>query len=85
MSKIILLIVILFLGYWGLKYYNKSSEKVEVEDESDDIDALIAYYEHKIAEIEKLSVDGISKAEKELERFKDNLDKLNKLKTNNKQ
>lgn len=85
MGKIILVLVILFAGYWGLKYHNKTKEAPEKKpykpgDKVADADSLKAYYEQKIAEIESKSIEEIEKAQESLDKYKAELDKLNQLK-----
>lgn len=84
MGKIIMFVVILFAAYWGRKYYKKTNEVVEVKNEPQDIDELINYYNQKINEIESKSIGEIEKQEVLLAYYKEQLNKINKIKTNKK-
>lgn len=83
----ILLLVICFAAYWGWKYYKSSREEhlkdkynPERFDDSDgDPDALRAYYERKINEMEEASVKGAEQAQEKLDYYKEKLQKLNNL------
>lgn len=87
MGKIILLALILFAFYWGMRYYKGSNKVVEVKDESqDNIDKLVIYYNQKISEIENKSIEEIEKQEGILSYYKEQLNKINQIKnkqTNN--
>lgn len=85
----ILLLVICFAAYWGWQYYKSTQVTKEKKDkynpatfdDSDgNPDALKAYYERKIAEMEEKAVRGIESAQEKLEYYKDKLNKLNNLK-----
>ncbi len=84
----ILLLVICFAAYWGWQYY-KGTQKAKERDKYDpdkfddsdgNPDALKAYYERKIAEMEEKTVAGIESAQEKLEYYKEKLNKLNNLK-----
>lgn len=87
MGKIILLALILFAFYWGMRYYKGSNKVVEVKDEpQDNIDKLVNYYNQKISEIENKSIEEIEKQEGILSYYKEQLNKINQIKnkqTNN--
>lgn len=87
MGKIILLALILFAFYWGMRYYKGSNKVVEVKDEpQDNIDKLVNYYNQKISEIESKSIEEIKKQEEILSYYKEQLNKINQMKnkqTNN--
>ena len=81
MGKIILLALILFAFYWGIKYYKGANEVVEVKDEPEDnIDRLVIYYNQKISEIESKSIEEIKKQEEILSYYKEQLNKINQIK-----
>jgi hypothetical protein len=86
-GRMILFAVICFLLYWGWQYYknaqtNKEKPKnpADFRDSDGDPDALRAYYERKIVEMEERAVMGIENAQEELEKYQEKLKKLNNLK-----
>ncbi len=89
MGKIILLLVILFASYWAVQYYKNTNKKhdpdMDYENFSEDeIDKLINFFDIKIKDIEKKSIDKINQSEKTLSYYKSQLEKLNQIKNKNK-
>lgn len=83
MGRIILLLVILFALYWAREYYNARKEKkpkVPSKNEVETVDELISYYNGKIEEIESKSMEEIRTSEDTLKIYKEQLEKLNKIK-----
>lgn len=91
MGKLILFLLVCFAAYWASQYYKggKAREEERLKDkynperfnDSDgDPDALKAYYERKINEMEEASVKGAEQAQEKLEYYKEKLKKLNNLK-----
>ncbi len=83
MGKLILLIAIGFALYWGWKFMTGTKKKKE-EKLNDNIDDLVHYYQTKIDIIECQSIAEIKKQEDKLNYYKEQLNKINQIKTNQK-
>lgn len=90
MGRMILFAIICFGAYWAWQYYQDGKARQEerlkdkynperFNDSDGDPDALKAYYERKINEMEEASVKGVEQAQEKLEYYKQKLEKLNNL------
>jgi hypothetical protein len=87
----ILLLVICFAAYWGWQYYKSvlnarekdkyNKNPSDFKDTASDPDALEEYYKRKIVEMEEATVKGMTDAQEKLEYYKQQLTKLNNLKS----
>ncbi len=88
MGKLILLIIVCFGAYWAWQTYKEGQKKKEDnktkpivnQDGHESVDALMAYYNRKISEIESKSVEEIKRSQELLDLYKKELDKINNLK-----
>lgn len=87
MGKLILLILIIFALYWAWKLYMKNAGDVVILDIHPDkakdnatVDDLMNYFNGKIKEIESKSLKETKHAEEKLEYYKEELNKLKKIK-----
>lgn len=90
-GRIILFIVICFLAYWAWQYYknrqqpnqktNPSGKSSSILHKESNVDELIAAFKSKIVDIESKSIEEIKRSEELLAYYKEELEKLNNLKT----